>query len=282
VLVLLVAVVLRVGRDVGDDVALARFGWFGLAALVLAFVGVVLGWRLLQHRRTRRAGGEELTPTGIRTLLADSALGGPAFPEDGTLFGASVFALCQRSMVLELRSAYDIFGSNGEVMARVRQVGQSRAKILGRLVTSFDQFFTHHFDVVDAEDRMLLRLSRPRKIFLTKVHVFDGWDRFLGTIQQENVFGRIRFRLVDPAGMVVGRLHADKLQAWDFQVLDPWGRPVATIVKAWEGWARTVLTRADRYAVRIHVPVEGPLRPLTLAAALAIDLGLKQDTRGLG
>jgi hypothetical protein len=34
--------------------------------------------------------------------------------------------------------------------------------------------------------------------------------------------------------------------------------------------------------VRIHHPVEGVLRPLTIAAALAVDLGLKQDARGFG
>ncbi len=56
---------------------------------------------------------------------------------------------------------------------------------------------------------------------------------------------------------------------------------MATVVKSWEGWGRTAFTRADRYAVRVHEPLHDPLRQLTLATALAADLALKQDARGI-
>jgi hypothetical protein len=54
------------------------------------------------------------------------------------------------------------------------------------------------------------------------------------------------------------------------------------VVKSWEGWGRTAFTRADHYVVRVHEPLVEPMRRLTIAAALAADLALKQDARGLG
>jgi len=77
-------------------------------------------------------------------------------------------------------------------------------------------------------------------------------------------------------------MKAEKLQAWDFQVFDQYERPIASIIKSWEGWTRTAITRTDRYSVRLHYQLPDPLRTLTLAAALAVDLGIKQDARGIG
>ena len=84
------------------------------------------------------------------------------------------------------------------------------------------------------------------------MRVFDGQDRFLGQWVQENVFWKIRgpARRRRPAG----RPHAAKnLRAWDFHV-SVGDREAATIIKSWEGWARTAWTRADRYVVRINEP----------------------------
>ena len=278
----MVTVGFRLAREVVGRFALAEYGLIGAAVVVLVLIGVVVGWRVLQRRRVKAQGGEELTPEAVVQQLVDSGLGGPAYGEDGTLYGASLFAVNQRTKLIELNTEYEVFGSDGRRLANVRQIGQSRAKHAARLFTGLDQFFTHHFDVVDPGGTTIMRLSRPRKIFLTKVHVFDGQDQYLGMIRQENVFWKIGFALTDPVGNVVGRMKAEKLQAWDFQVTDPWGRHVATIVKSWEGWARTAMTRADRYTVRIHQPLVGHLHPLTVATAMSIDLALKQDSRAFG
>ena len=49
----------------------------------------------------------------------------------------------------------------------------------------------------------------------------------------------IRFGLHDGQGRIVGFLRAENLRAWDFKVYDLHQRVVATLVKTWEGWART-------------------------------------------
>ena len=276
------AVVLRGGREVIDRFAFSRYGFLGLIVAGAIAVGLLALWRADQRRRARKRGGVEFTPEMVRQQLVDSGVGPPAFAEDGTLLGASIFAVNQRPKVLEVFTEYEIFGSDAQGLGAIRQIGQSRGKQIARIFTTLDQYFTHHFEVLDTAGQPVLRLTRPRKVFLSKVHVFDGQNRFIGTIRQENVFWKIRFQLVDAAGNVVGGMRAENVRAWDFQIHDAFGTEVATVVKSWEGWARTAFTRADRYVVRVHSPLPYPLRQLALATALTADIALKQDARGLG
>lgn len=48
------------------------------------------------------------------------------------------------------------------------------------------------------------------------------------------------------------------------------------------GWAKARFTKADNYVVQIHRPLEEPLRSLVIAAALALDIGLKQGSQTSG
>lgn len=272
---------LRFGREIAERVAVVHFGPLGFFAVVALGLTVMLLWRGRDRLRVRRQGGAETSASDVVDQIAASGLGPPAFPEDGTLLGASVLAVNQRTKLLEVNTEYEVFGSSGQSLGGTRQIGQSTGKQVARVLTAFDQFFTHHFEIVDAYGRPVLRLTRPRKLFLTKLHVFDGWNRYIGSIVQMNVFWKIRFQMRAWNGQVVGHLRAKNLRAWDFDIYDWHERVVASVVKSWEGWARTTFTRADRYTVRIHEPLASPLRELTVAAALAADLALKQDQRGL-
>lgn len=275
------AIALRGGREVIERVAFSRYGFTGLALAGAAAIGLMLAWRADQRRRARKRGGIEVTPEMVTQQIVDSGVGQPAFAEDGTLLGASVLVVNQRAKVLEVVTEYDVFGSDSQRVGSIRQIGQSRGKQIARVFTALDQYFTHHFEVLDTTGQPVLRLTRPRKLFLSKVHVFDGDDRYLGTIRQENVFWKIRFQLLDAAGNVVGRMRAENVRAWDFQIHDAFEREIATVVKTWEGWARTALTRADRYVIRVHAPLPYPLRQLAVATALTVDIALKQDPRGI-
>lgn len=281
-LLVIFTVLARAGRGSVDRLAESRVGFAGLVAVGALGLVVVLTWQMDQRRRMRARGGDEFTSQSVVQQIADSGLDPPAFAEDGTLLGASVLVVNQKSKVLEVNTAYEVFGWDGERLGGVRQIGQSRGKQFVRIFTAFDQFFTHEFEIFDTFGAVVLRLCRPRKVFRTRVEVSDGAGRFIGTIRQRNLFWKIRFDLEDSTGSVIGHLRAENLRAWDFQVLDRREHTVAEIVKSWEGWARTAFTRADRYTVRIDEPLGEPLRSLTIAAALAADLALKQDARGIG
>jgi hypothetical protein len=280
--VVIALIALRLGREVLERAAFARFGFIGFIGVAVAGVAIVVGWRMLHRRKVARQGGEELTDEQIRRQIVDSGLEPPAFAEDGSLLGASILVVNQRTKLIEVNTEYDVFGASGRRLGHIEQIGQSRAKRVMRVVTSLDQYFTHHFEIFDADDRMVLRLTRPRKVFLTKVHVFDAGNQFVGTIRQENVFGKIRFELVNERRETIGALKASNLKAWDFAITDRRGVEVAAVVKSWEGWARTAFTRADRFVVRVNEPLAEPLRSLTVAAAMSVDLALKQDARSFG
>lgn len=279
--VIVAVVAFRGLREVVEWVAVSRWGLLGALLVGATAVGILLAWRAHQRAKVKRRGGIEHTPDEVAKQLQDSELLPPAHPEDGTIAGASVLALNQVPKVLEVETQYEVFGSDGHRIGTLRQIGQSKGKQAARLLTAFDQFFTHHFELEDLDGHDVLRFTRPRKLFRTRLRVFDGHDRYLGQWAQENVFWKIRWTLLDAAGRPVARMHAANVRAWDFHV-DVGGREAATIIKSWEGWARTAWTRADRYVIRINEHHERDLRLLLLAAPLVIDQSVKQDARGFG
>jgi uncharacterized protein YxjI len=279
--IILATIGFRLFREVLGRAAVSAWGAAGAIAVFLAGIGFVLLWRAHQRHRARARGGE-ITPEIVAKQLTESGLLPPAYAEDGTILGASILVMDQLPKVLEVETAYELFGSDAQPLGAVRQVGQGSAKRLFRVITAFDQYFTHHFEMEDLEGQDVLRLTRPAKLFYSRVHVFDGHDRFLGTIRQDNMLWKINFKLLDPAGNLVGWLRAGNVRAWDFHIEDARGREVATVVKSWEGWGRTAFTRADRYVLRIHEPLPHGMRQLVLATPLTIDVALKQDARGFG
>jgi uncharacterized protein YxjI len=219
----------------------------------------------------------------VEKVVGDVARAGAtgAGPGGGTLFTEPVLVVNQKAKLIEVNNEYAIFDSQGRQLGVVRQVGQSMAKKVLRVIGSVDQFMTHKLQVVDMAGTVLLGLTRPAKIMKSRVIVSDGSGRELGHIVQQNVFGKIRFGL-EAGGSAVGSINAENWRAWNFSIRDHTDTEVARITKTWEGLAKTMFTTADNYVVQIHRPLEEPLRSLVVASALSVDTALKQDDRGFG
>ncbi len=199
----------------------------------------------------------------------------------GTLFTEPVLVVNQKAKIIEVNNEYAIYDQNGTQLGAVRQVGQSAAKKVLRVLTSVDQFMTHKLQVVDMANHVLLALTRPAKVFKSRIIVQDGSGRELGQIVQQNMIGKIRFSL-EAGGATQGSINGENWRAWNFNIQDQAGTEVGRITKTWEGVAKTMFTTADNYVVHIHRPLEDPLRSLVVASALCVDTALKQDQRGLG
>jgi uncharacterized protein YxjI len=199
----------------------------------------------------------------------------------GTLFTEPVLVVNQKAKLIELNNEYAVYDQNGTQIGAVRQVGQSKAKKVMRVLTSLDQFMTHKLQVVDAEGNPVLALTRPAKVIKSRVVVEDADGHPVGEIVQENMVGKIRFGL-QVGDRKVGSINAENWRAWNFNIQDESGAEVARITKTWEGLAKTVFTTADNYVVEMHRFLDEPLRSLVVAAALGVDTALKQDARGLG
>jgi uncharacterized protein YxjI len=198
----------------------------------------------------------------------------------GTVFTEPVLVVNQKAKLIEINNEYAIYDQHGTQIGAVRQVGQSKAKKLVRLVSNVDQFLTHKLQIVDMQGNVQLALTRPAKVMKSKVVVQDGAGREIGSIVQQNMIGKIHFGL-ESEGNTYGSINAENWRAWNFNIQDHAGTEVARITKTWEGLAKTMFTTADNYVVQIHRPLEEPLRSLVIAAGLAIDTALKQDSRGL-
>jgi hypothetical protein len=199
----------------------------------------------------------------------------------GTLFSEPVLVVNQKVKLIELANEYMVFDQHGRQIGSVAQVGQSALKKAARFLTSLDQFMTHHLEVRDVNHQTVLVLTRPAKMFKSKILVQRPDGSPVGEIAQDNVFGKIRFAFL-VNGQQVGGIQAENWRAWNFAITDHTGGEIARITKTWEGLAKTMFTTADNYVVQIHRPLQDPLASLVVASALTVDTALKQDSRGLG
>ncbi|WP_322762606.1 phospholipid scramblase-related protein [Frankia sp. Cr2] len=221
------------------------------------------------------------TPDRIQRQVQENAGVAPVDGGQGSLFTEPVLVVNQKTKIIELTNEYAVFDQAGNQIGSVVEVGQSTVKKAIRLVSSLDQFFTHRLEVRDSAGVAHLVLTRPAKVFKSRVIVSrpDGFE--IGAIVQQNVFGKIRFAL-QSAGTSIGMIKAENWRAWNFSIVDHTDTEIARVTKTWEGLARALFTTADNYVVQIHRPLADPLRSLVVASALTIDTALKQDSRGLG
>jgi uncharacterized protein YxjI len=215
----------------------------------------------------------------VRDVAKAGATG--AAPGGGTIFTEPVLVVNQKAKLIEVNNEYAIYDSNGRQLGAVRQVGQSMLKKAARVLTSYDQFMTHKLQVVDMSGTVLLAVTRPAKVFKSRIQINDAVGREVGQVVQQNVIGKIRFSL-EAGGETIGSINAENWRAWNFSIRDQSDTEVARITKTWEGLAKTMFTTADNYVVQIHRPLDEPLRTLVVASALSVDTALKQDKRGLG
>ncbi|MEV6944781.1 phospholipid scramblase-related protein [Streptomyces sp. NPDC051172] len=209
---------------------------------------------------------------------AGVAAGGPG---GGSLFTEPVLVVNQKAKLIELTNEYKVMDQNGNQIGSVTEVGQSTLKKVARFVSSLDQFMTHRLEIRDAHGRPQLVLTRPAKVFKSRVLVSRPDGSPVGEIVQQNMIGKINFAM-NANGQQVGAIKAENWRAWNFAIVDHADHEVARITKTWEGLAKTMFTTADNYVLQIHYQLPEPLLSLVVATALTVDTALKQDSRGLG
>lgn len=223
-------------------------------------------------------------PEKIREQVSGSGYAGAGIESarsgGGDIFSEPVLVVNQKAKLIELSNQYGVFDKDGNQLGSVNQIGQSTLKKAMRLISSVDQFMTHRLEIVDQSGTVLLRLTRPAKVFKSTVVVEDPIGRELGRIVQRNMIGKINFAL-ESGGQELGAIKAENWRAWNFRIEDVTGSEVARITKTWEGLAKTIFTTADNYVVQIHGRLPQPILSLVVAAALSVDTALKQDDRGL-
>ena len=197
------------------------------------------------------------------------------------LLSANLLVVSQKAKLIEMTNQYAIRDENGNELGRIEQEGQSKLKKAVRLLGNVDQFMTHTLGVYDAAGTKVLELTRPRKVFKSKLEVKDATGRKVGQIVQKNVFGKINFDFVDSNDQTIGQIKAENWRAWNFSIVDATDTEIGRITKKFVGPLKAVFTTADNYVAEIKPEVTGDLRLFALAAVAGVDTALKQDDRGL-
>lgn len=199
-------------------------------------------------------------------------------PQTSALFTEPILVVNQKAKFIELTNEYIVRDQNGTQIGAVAEINQSTAKKIARFVSSLDQFMTHTYEIRDADEVPVLRLTRPRKLVKSTFQIERADGTQVGTVKQGNVFGKIKFSL-EAGGSVVGSINAENWRAWNFSVQDTSGTEVARITKEWAGLGKEMFTTADNYVLEIKQAIADPLLSLVVAAALCVDTALKQDSK---
>jgi hypothetical protein len=134
-------------------------------------------------------------------------------------------------------------------------------------------------EVKDAGGGVVLRLRKGW--FRFRVVVFDGvTGQPVGTVRKQIRLGKASFDVADAGGRIVGALRAQNWRARDFAFVDPGGDELGRVTKQWRGLLTEVVTDADSYAVTFAPGSDSSTRMLTLAAALSVDVTMKQKDYG--
>lgn len=196
----------------------------------------------------------------------------------GDIMSEPVLVVSQKAKFIELTNEYAVLNQAGQQVGAVREVGQSTVRKALRFVSNVDQFLTHRYEVVNAHGQVLFALVRPAKLVKSKIQVFDAAGAQIGTIVQENVFGKIRFGFY-LGEQRLGSINAENWRAWNFSIQDENDAEFARITKTFAGLARAMFTTADNYVVQIDPSAQGMMRTMAVVAAVSVDTALKQDSR---
>lgn len=201
----------------------------------------------------------------------------------GTLFTERVLVVNQKAKLFEKKAEYAVFDQHGRKLGGVREVGTSMSTwVVGR------DNATKRLQIVDAEGRPLLTLTRPATVLKSRVTVMREDGTHVGEIAQESlgvmasVLGgkfNVRFRM-EADGKALGTINAEDWRAWDFSIQDPNGSEIARITKTWAGFGKENFTKADNYVLEMHRTLEDPLLTLVVSAALVVDTVMKQMSDG--
>ena len=197
---------------------------------------------------------------------------------DTLVAGRSGIGLHQKRKFFELRNQYTLTGDDGQEIGKVEQAKQSPFAFILRLVSSLDVVLPVTLHVTTTQGQEELTLHKPW--FRFAVNVSDSTGTPLGTVKKKARLGKAVFSVEGPGGGEVGLLKAENWRARDFRFENPSGNEVARVTKKWRGLLTEAITDADSYAVTFEDTTDTATRQLALAAALAVDLTMKQKDTG--
>lgn len=197
-----------------------------------------------------------------------------------SLLDGAAIGVRQRRKFFELRNQYDLLDETGATVGVIEQVGQSPFTFLARLFSDLDLMLPVTLEAKDASGASLLRLHKGW--FRLQVDATDPTTTArLGSVRKRLRLGKASFDVTTADGRLLGTLRAQNWRARDFALVDASGRELGRVTKQWRGLLTELATDADSYALTFPPDTDATTRRLLLAAALSVDLTMKQKDQQL-
>ena len=168
----------------------------------------------------------------------------------------------------ETKNRYVVQLPTGQPALYAAETGEGAGAALLRTFLKNKRPFT--MSLMDTMGQPALQLRRPWTWFFSKMHVTDGSEMPVGTIQQRFAFFARRFDVLDQNGQLVAQLHGPFFRPWTFRVVVQ-GQDIGKISKKWSGLLQEAFTDADTFGVEFSPSMPPSLRSLVLAATFLID-----------
>jgi uncharacterized protein YxjI len=196
------------------------------------------------------------------------------------LLDGSAIGVRQRRKFFEMRNQYDLLDESGATVGVIEQVGQSPFTFLARLFSDLDVMLPVTLAVKDASGANVLRLHKGW--FRLQVDATDPTTGArVGSVRKRLRLGKASFDVHAADDRLVGALQAQNWRARDFALVDGGGRELGRVTKQWRGLLTEFATDADSYAITFPPETDATTRRLMLAAALSVDLTMKQKDYNL-
>jgi uncharacterized protein YxjI len=200
-------------------------------------------------------------------------------PASNTFLHAPAIGVRQRRKFFEMRNQYDLLGADGAVVGVVEQIEQSPFTFLARFFSDLDVSLPVTLEVKSAGGDVLLRLHKGW--FRLQVDAIDGrTGQAIGNVRKRVRLGKASFDVSTPDGRLLGTFRAENWRARDFALVGVDGTERGRVTKQWRGLLTEMATDADSYAVTFAPDTAYDARQLILAAALSVDLTMKQKDYG--
>lgn len=190
----------------------------------------------------------------------------------GKLISAPVLVVEKQAKLSELDSRYTIRDDQENVLGNARQADRGPLKAFARLMT--EGRAGQELQVTAAGGTAVFTLKRSARLGLARVSVADGAGRIVGGFAQTG----IRELSIDVEGASRATVRAAGGGAYEVLAAD--GAHLAAVVRTTKGVAKKLFTKGDKYLLKIHAPLDEPLRSLVVVAPLALDIALPREAYG--
>lgn len=195
---------------------------------------------------------------------------------------ADRFMIKEQVKFFKSHHTYDIYDFDTE-----EHVGTAEEAISGfakalRWVAS-KQFMPTTVDVRDHDGALVFQIRRGWYLFRARVEVLNANGELVGYFKSKIVTIGGGFWVYDKDDRQFAEVKGNFI-GFDYRIVTPGGDELGRVTKKWGGVTKELFTSSDTYMVDVadDLTDQPVAKMLVLAAALAIDVIFKSESRGVG